>query len=45
MKQIDLNGITNLQPVCGTHEWYWSMDYTGGDLYEAQELFQKGDTI
>lgn len=43
MKQIDLNGITNLQPVCGTHEWYWSMDYTGGDLYEAQELFQKGD--
>ncbi len=45
MKRINLNGIINLQTVCGTYEWYWGMDYTGGDLYEAQELFEKGDII
>lgn len=41
MKIIDLNGTSNLSPVRGgTDEWYWATDYTGGDLYEAEELFQ-----
>lgn len=45
-KQIDLNGLTNLERVAGgTEEWYWSMDITGGDLYEAQQLFQKGEIL
>lgn len=45
MKEIALNGLTNLEMVKGTAEWYWSMDYTNGDLYEAQELFQKGKIL
>lgn len=45
-KQIELNGLTNLEIVAGgTQEWYWSMDITGGDLYEAQQLFQKGEIL
>ena len=41
MKSIDLHGSKSLQLVRGgTDEWYWSMDYTSGDLYEAEELFQ-----
>ena len=41
MKSVDLDGSKNLQLVRGgTDEWYWSMDYTSGDLYEAEELFQ-----
>lgn len=41
MKIINLNGAKNLQLVRGgTDEWYWAMDYTSGDLYEAEELFQ-----
>lgn len=30
MKQIITNGITNLEPLRGSSEWYWGMDYTGG---------------
>ena len=40
MKKLDLNGSVNLEQMQGTEEWYWSMDITNGDLYEAQELFQ-----
>lgn len=45
MKKIDLNGITNLQPISGTDEWYWSTDYIHGDLYEAEELFRMGHPV
>ncbi|NDO47160.1 hypothetical protein FMM67_10030 [Clostridium sp. ASF356] len=46
MKEIELNGLTNLEIVAGgTQEWYWSIDITGGDLYEAQQLFQKGEIL
>ena len=40
MKRIPTNGITYLEPLQGSREWYWGMDYTGGDLYEAGDLYQ-----
>lgn len=46
MQTIDIHGLTNLDKVRGeTKEWYWAMDYTDGDLYEAEELFRQGHTI
>lgn len=46
MKIIDLQGITNMEPVRGgTGEWYWSTDYIHGDLYEAEELFHMGHPV
>lgn len=42
MRTIDINGMTNFDKVRGkTNEWYWAMDYTDGDLYEAEELFRQ----
>ncbi|MEQ2457233.1 hypothetical protein [Flavonifractor hominis] len=40
MKQIITKGITYLEPLAGSSEWYWGMDYTGGDLYEAGDLYR-----
>lgn len=34
------DGITGFEPVRGTDVWYWGTDCTGGDLYEAEELYQ-----
>lgn len=46
MKEINLHGITNLEPVRGgTDSWYWSTDYIHGDLYEAEVLFCDGHKI
>lgn len=45
MKRIITNGITNLQPLSGSSEWYWGADYASGDLYEAEELFRSGHPI
>lgn len=45
MKNIDTKGITFLEPLAGSQEWYWGMDYTSGDLYEAEELFKQGHPI
>lgn len=45
MKRIITNGITNLEPLAGSSEWYWGTDYTSGDLYEAEELFRSGHPI
>lgn len=46
MRIIDINGMTNFDKVRGeTNEWYWAMDYTDGDLYEAEELFRQGHQI
>lgn len=45
MKQIITNGITNLEPLEGSGQWLWGMDYTGGDLYEAGELYRDGHPI
>ena len=45
MKRITTNGITNLEPLTGSREWYWGADYASGDLYEAGELFRSGHPI
>ena len=39
MKRITTNGITNLEPLTGSREWYWGADYASGDLYEAGGTF------
>lgn len=44
MQQIKTHGIHYLEPLAGSN-WYYGMDYTGGDLYEAQELFRHGHPI
>ncbi len=44
-KQINTQGITCLEPLTGCNEWYWGMDYTHGDLHEAEELFQDGHPV
>ena len=40
MKHIITKGISYLEPLPGSSEWYWGMDYTGGDLYEAGNLYR-----
>ena len=45
MKRIITNGITNLEPLPGSREWYWGADYASNDLYEAEELFRSGHPI
>jgi hypothetical protein len=45
MKRIVTNGITNLEPLQGSNEWYWGADYASGDLYEAEELFRSGHPV
>lgn len=45
MKRIVPNGITNLEPLQGSGEWYWGANYASGDLHEAEELFRSGRLI
>lgn len=45
MKRIITNGITDLEPLAGSSEWYWGADNASGDLYEAEELFRSGHPI
>ena len=45
MKRIITNGITDLEPLQGSSEWYWGTNYASGDLYEAEELFRSGHPI
>ena len=45
IKEINTGGIGYLDPVEGSNKWYWGMDYTDGDLYEAQQLHQLGHKI
>ena len=45
MKRIITNGITYLEPLAGSSEWYWGTDYASGDLHEAEELFRSGHSI
>ena len=44
-RQIHTGGIYNLYPLEGSSQWYWGMDCTGGDLYEAEELFTDGHQV
>lgn len=41
MKRVITNGITDLEPLAGSSEWYWGADYASGNLYE-EELFRSG---
>ena len=45
MKTIQANGITNINELKNSGGWYWGTDYTSGDLYEAEELFQSEHEI
>lgn len=45
MKTVDIRGISNIEPLIGTNEWYWATDYIHGDLYEAEELFLSGHSV
>lgn len=45
LKQINTNGITSLTFLERSECWYWGSDYTYGDLYEAQELYNEGHRI
>jgi len=45
MKNINTGGISYLEELPGSGGWYWGTDYTSGDLYEAQELWQDGHAI
>lgn len=39
MITIATHGITYIEPLEGSSEWYWGSDYTHGDLYEAEEVY------
>ena len=39
MKHLNTFGISYFQLLEGSHEWYWGTNHTGGDLYEASELY------
>ena len=43
MKHLLTGGIGFLTWLGGG--WYWGMDYTSGDLYEAEELYRDGHPI
>ncbi|MCI8431549.1 MAG: hypothetical protein HFI16_15065, partial [Lachnospiraceae bacterium] len=45
MKKIEAQGITYIEPLDGSREWYWGADYASGDLYEAEELFRMGHPV
>ena len=45
MKVIETKGITYLEKFDETAEWYWGSNYTGGDLYEAEEIFNSGNLL
>lgn len=45
MKSINMQGITYLEKLAGTSQWYWGTNYIHGDLYEAEELFEKKHNI
>lgn len=44
-RQIHTGGICYLELLEGSSQWYWGMDCTGGDLYEAEELFTDGHKV
>ncbi len=43
IRSIWTDGICYIEPVPGaTSTWYFGMEYTQGDLYEAEEIFRQG---
>lgn len=45
MKTVNIGWKYYLRPVRGSENWYWGMDYTSGDLYEAAQLFKGGHSF
>jgi hypothetical protein len=45
MKTIPTNGISYIEILDGTPEWYWGTDAIHGDLYEAEELYRDHHAI
>ena len=45
LKKIKLGGIHYITELDGLPGWCWGMDYTSGDLYEAEELWQEKHRI
>ena len=45
IRSIDTGGITYLEPMQGTADWYWGSDYDSGDLYEAEEIHRMGKPV
>lgn len=45
MRKIATHGITYIEPLDGSCEWYWGTDYIHGDLYEAEELYQDNHPV
>ncbi len=45
MKKIEIFGITYIEPLDGSTEWYYGSDYAAGDLYEAEEAYRNGYTF
>ena len=42
MKIIETKGITFLEKLDHSQEWYWGTDYSMGDLYEAENVYNSG---
>ena len=45
IQTVDVKGIGYIEKIKGSENLYWGMDYTGGDLYEAEELYTDGHRI
>ena len=42
---VSTGSVRYLRPLHGAGDWFWGMDYTDGDLYEAEELWKLGHDI
>ena len=40
MKEISTHGISYIELLDGSTDWYWGTDYIHGDLYEAEEVYR-----
>ena len=45
LKTIVTGNISSIHRIEGSSEWMWGTDYTYGDLYEAEELYEYGSRI
>ena len=40
IRKVRTGSISYLEVLRGSGGWYWGTDYTSGDLYEAEELYE-----
>lgn len=45
MKIIDTGGIYSITSVEGIDGWYYGLNYTCGDLYDAEEIYRSGSAL